>query len=453
MKRYSKYVLVDIPWYREIPAHWDCYRGKRLFNNPKEKNVGNKEKNLLSLTLGGVIKNDADNPIGLSPADYATYQIFAKNDLVFKMIDLENVSTSRVGIVPERGIMSSAYIRFVARESINARYFFFQYYSWWLQNIFNGLGAGVRQTLSSTDLINLKIAIPPSEEQDQIVRYLDWKISKINELIHRYQKEIQLLEERRQTVIDFFVTHGVDNALLKTEASSWMGNIPVHWKMVPAKRLFVESRKRRIQTDIPATASQKYGIISQADYMQKEQRRIVVANQGLEDWKHVEKNNFVISLRSFQGGIERSNITCCVTWHYIVLVPQKYVQEDYFKWLLKSKHYIKALQGTSDFIRDGQDLRFSNFVRIDLPLIPKEEQQRIASFIEKSVTEIENIIPSVHKKISLLREYRTRLISDVVTGQVDVREIKVPDYVPSGDTSSYTYDHNGNSEEVSMDAD
>ena len=193
MKRYSKYVLVDIPWYREIPAHWDCYRGKRLFNNPKEKNVGNKEKNLLSLTLGGVIKNDADNPIGLSPADYATYQIFAKNDLVFKMIDLENVSTSRVGIVPERGIMSSAYIRFVARESINARYFFFQYYSWWLQNIFNGLGAGVRQTLSSTDLINLKIAIPPSEEQDQIVRYLDWKISKINELIHRYQKEIQLM--------------------------------------------------------------------------------------------------------------------------------------------------------------------------------------------------------------------------------------------------------------------
>ena len=99
--------------------------------------------------------------------------------------------------------------------------------------------------------------------------------------------------------------------------------------------------------------------------MKSENKRIVIATQGLDDWKHVEPDNFVISLRSFQGGIERSEIFGCVTWHYIVLLPQKYVVPRYFKWLLKSKSYIKALQGTSEFIRDGQDLRYSNFVKVD----------------------------------------------------------------------------------------
>ena len=119
-----------------------------------------------------------------------------------------------------------------------------------------------------------------------------------------------------------------------------------------------------------------------------------------------------------------------MTWHYIVLIPQKDVYAPYFKWLLKSKSYVKALQGTSEFIRDGQDLRYSNFVKVDLPLIPMDEQKEIAEYIEKQTRKIDILLEKLHLQIDLLKEYRTRLISDVVTGQMDVRDVVVPDYEP-----------------------
>lgn len=449
---YEAYTLSDQVWTPQLPAHWEFQRAKCIFDSPKEKNEGNKESNVLSLTLKGVIHNSKENPIGLSPADYATYQIFEANDLVFKLIDLENVSTSRVGIVPERGIMSSAYIRFSARKEINVRYFYYQYHDWWLRQIFNGLGAGVRQTLSAQDLLNLKLAVPPRKEQDQIVRYLDWQISRINHLIHGYQKQIKLLKERKSTLIDNAVTKGINpDTPMQHISGCWMGNIPAHWRMIPSKRVFVEGKERRREGDVSATASQKYGIISQEEYMRRENRRIVVANQGLDDWKHVEPGNLVISLRSFQGGIELCEITGCVTWHYIVLLPQEMVCTQYFKWLLKSKSYIKALQGTSEFIRDGQDLRYSNFVKVDLPLIPLEEQKAIAEYITTEVAEIDNALPVFQKEIELLREYRTRLISDVVTGQIDVRDVVVPEYTPEEDVEIST-DEDEDVEEVVEDA-
>ena len=169
MKTYEGYVPTGIRWNAEMPSHWDCDKAKRYFDNPKEINKDGKETNVLSLTLQGVIRNDVDHPIGLTPADYATYQLFDKDELVFKLIDLENISTSRVGIVWERGIMSSAYIRLRPRTKLNLRYFYYQYFDCYKRNIFNGLGAGVRQTLSAADLVNYQVVFPP-----QAVRKLDF---------------------------------------------------------------------------------------------------------------------------------------------------------------------------------------------------------------------------------------------------------------------------------------
>ena len=121
---------------------------------------------------------------------------------------------------------------------------------------------------------------------------------------------------------------------------------------------------------------------------EKQSYKIVLADKGLENWKHVEPNDFIISLRSFQGGLEISYIPGCITWHYIVLKPKAGVEPEYFKWLFKSPRYIQALQRTANFIRDGQDLRFSNFVQVPLPLIPMDEQKEIAEYLNKSVEEL-----------------------------------------------------------------
>lgn len=428
MKRYEEYVTTDVSWLYDVPSHWELFRAKRVFSNPKEKNEGNKEKNVLSLTLKGVIQNDADNPIGLSPSDYSTYQIFEANDLVFKLIDLENISTSRVGLVPERGIMSSAYIRFEARESINIKYFYMYYYSMWLRNIFNGLGAGVRQTLSASDLLNIKIPVPPRPEQDQIVRYLDYKTAKIDKLVSGYKRQIELLDERRQTVIDDAVTHGVDNAELKDSGTNWISKIPKHWEMVFSKKLFAERKDKAFPRDEQLTASQRYGIITQREFMARENRRVTVVMKGEDILKHVGNGDFVISMRSFQGGLEYSYVEGKISSAYVMLIPRKEkVYDEYFKWLLKSRPYIKALQGTADLVRDGQALRYANFAKIPLPILSLYEQQRIAEYIESEVAKIDSAIPVIEKQISLLQEYRTRLISDVVTGQIDVRDEIIPD--------------------------
>ena len=145
-----------------------------------------------------------------------------------------------------------------------------------------------------------------------------------------------------------------------------------------------------------------------------------MADKGLENWKHVELNDFIISLRSFQGGLEISYIPGCITWHYIVLKPKAGVEPEYFKWLFKSPRYIQALQRTANFLRDGQDLRFSNFVQVPLPLIPMDEQKEIAEYLNKETARIDSIIADITEQIEKLKEYRQSVISEVVTGKVAV---------------------------------
>lgn len=440
MNRYPSYKKTGIRWLSHCPSHWDIVPSKRIFENPKEKNMGRKEKNVLSLTLKGVLRNDPDNPIGLAPADYSSYQIFEKDDLVFKLIDLENASTSRVGLVPERGIMSSAYIRFSLRNSSDEiRYFYYQYYDLWQRLVFNGLGAGVRQTLSADDLGLLKIIIPPQAEQRKIVAYIDWKTSEINRLINGYQKQIALLNEYRQTLIDDAVTHGIDNAPLKQSGVSWVCEIPEQWNMVYAKKLFSQRKEKACPNDDQLTASQKYGVISQSHFMELENRRLTVVVTGEDILKHVAKGDFVLSMRSFQGGLEYSEVDGKISSAYVMLIPNKEkVYSPFFKWLLKSKHYIKALQGTSDLVRDGQALRYTNFSKVALPEIPMDEQIRISEYINQQVRIIDSLISKVKQKIGLLKEYKSALISNVVTGQVDVRDVEVPEYetVELSDTDS-----------------
>lgn len=278
-----------------------------------------------------------------------------------------------------------------------------------------------RYGISNIDFADARIMIPPIDEQKKISNYLDQKVSQIDDLIQNKQELIDLLKEQRISVICSAVTKGIDStAEMKDSGNEWLGYIPSHWRVVPAKALFAQSKETRHETDVQLTASQKYGIISQEDYMERQNYKIVLADKGLENWKHVEPNDFIISLRSFQGGLEISYIPGCITWHYIVLKPKAGVEPEYFKWLFKSPRYIQALQRTANFIRDGQDLRFSNFVQVPLPLIPMDEQKEIAEYLNKETARIDSIIADITEQIEKLKEYRQSVISEVVTGKVAV---------------------------------
>ena len=445
--RYEKYISVpDAIWFDVVPDSWSALKMRGVFSERNTK-VSDKDYPALSVGKMGVVPQ-LDTAVKTDNGD--NRKLICKGDFA---INSRSDRKGSSGISQYDGSASLIITVLKPHRSLNGRFYHYLLRGHYFAEEFYRNGHGLVSDLWTTkwdEMRNIYIPVPPREEQNQIVRYLDWQVSKINKLIHGYQRQIKLLEERRQTVIDRAVTKGVrQGRQMHSIQANWMGDIPADWKMIPSKRLFLESKERKHPDDKPATASQKYGIILQEDYMKSENKRIVIATQGLDDWKHVEPDNFVISLRSFQGGIERSEIFGCVTWHYIVLLPQKYVVPRYFKWLLKSKSYIKALQGTSEFIRDGQDLRYSNFVKVDLPLIPASEQEEIADYIEQETAKIDRAIPVLEKEIELLKEYRTRLISDVVTGQMDVRNVEVPEYTPEEDIAEEAPEE----QEVEMDAD
>jgi len=450
---YEKYRTSEISWLRPIPDHWEILRGKNLYQ--KESRVPIDTDDIVTCFRDGqVTLRKKRRTEGFTESiKEVGYQGVRKGDLVIHVMD---AFAGSIGVSDSDGKSTPVYSVCTAKYDVNNYYFAYLLREMARTGYIQSLYRGIRERSSDFrfDIFAAqRYPVPPRKEQDQIVRYLDWQVSKINHLIHGYQKQIKLLEERKITLIDNAVTKGINPGTpMQNISGCWMGNIPAHWRMIPSKRVFVEGKERRREGDVSATASQKYGIISQEEYMRRENRRIVVANQGLDDWKHVEPGNFVISLRSFQGGIELCEITGCVTWHYIVLLPQEMVCTQYFKWLLKSKSYIKALQGTSEFIRDGQDLRYSNFVKVDLPLIPLDEQKAIAEYITAEVAKIDNALPTFQKEIELLREYRTRLISDVVTGQIDVRDVVIPEYTPEEDIEINTDEDGEDAEEVAENA-
>ena len=203
---------------------------------------------------------------------------------------------------------------------------------------------------------------------------------------------------------------------MKDSGVEWMGEIPETWDILPAKRMFCNSGETKKADDVQLTASQQYGIISQNDYMALTGSRVVLATQDLEKWKHVEPQDFIISLRSFQGGLEMSKVSGCITWHYVVLRScHKGINARFYKWLFKSSEYITALQRTCNYIRDGQDLRYSNFEQVPLFLPKEEEQENIANILDTKCAEIDKVVEQTRATIEEYKKLKQAIITEAVT--------------------------------------
>ena len=273
------------------------------------------------------------------------------------------------------------------------------------------------------ELKYLSVALPPLTEQDAIVRYLGHVDRRVRRLVRAKRKLIALLTEQKQAMIHNAVTRGLDpDVPLKDSGVEWLGEVPEHWSIVPSKALFKHRKEKACQDDEQLTASQNHGIIAQAQFMALEGRRVMSVFIGRDILKHVEPNDFVISMRSFQGGIEWSRVRGAISSAYVMLIPTEGVHPPFFAYLLKSRGYIAALRQTSDLVRDGQALRYANFAQVPLPLVPQSEQRAVAELLDGATTKFTAAINLAHREIGLLEEYRTRLTADVVTGKLDVRE-------------------------------
>lgn len=204
----------------------------------------------------------------------------------------------------------------------------------------------------------------------------------------------------------------------------WIDEIPSHWKMKKIKYIFDERNERGREKEPLLVASQKYGVILKSMY----EARTVEAQRNLESLKYVSRGDFVISLRSFQGGIEYAHYSGIISPAYTIMIPKKEISIKYFKHLAKSYNVIKLLKTCVTGIREGQNIDYNKLRSKKISLPPKEEQDKIADFLDHNLAKIDRFIELTERQIELLKEQKEVLINDAVTKGID----KDVDYKDSG---------------------
>jgi type I restriction enzyme, S subunit len=193
-----------IPWIKDIPAHWDVMPLYGLFYEKQVKNADGAEANVLSLSYGKIIKRNIEENFGLLPESFNTYQIVSTGDIIMRLTDLQNDKRSlRVGLVTQKGIITSAYLCLCFRENQkhnNIEYFYYLLHTYDIYKIFYNLGGGVRQSMGYGDLKRMPMLVPPRQEQDRIVALIKTQEGKIDNAIAKAEKEIELMREYKRAM-------------------------------------------------------------------------------------------------------------------------------------------------------------------------------------------------------------------------------------------------------------
>jgi type I restriction enzyme S subunit len=396
-------------------------RGKWQHKFKKQLNRRGVCDNVLSLTLRGVVNNNPDDPEGLVPKDYDTYQIFEKDDLVFKLIDLENFRTSRVGLVHERGVMSPAYIRIAPSPKSVQRYHYYLYYSLYQQGIYNKIGAGVRSTLNPTDLLEIPTLHPPRDEQDRIANFLDQKTAEIDEAIAKKQRLIELLKEQKAILINQAVTKGLNpNVAMRDSGVEWIGKVPEHWTGKKAKFLFVQSRLPVHKNDDVVTAYRD-GQVTLRSNRRTEGYTIAILEQG---YQGIRKGQLVLnSMDAFAGAIGVSDSDGKCSPEYVICDPIdcEEVVPMYYALLLREMALSGYIEVISSAVRQrAMRIRFNNLASLLLPVPPITEQADIVERVDDLKGRFDAVMDALNREIETINEYRAILIANTVTGKIKV---------------------------------
>lgn len=427
-----------VDWIGRIPADWQICKAKNIFQNCKRL-VGEKhiETERLALTLGGVIKRDKEANDGLQPDDFSGYQYLLENELVFKLIDLENVQTSRVGLSPYNGMVSPAYI-ILKNKSKDNRFYYYYFLSMWQREVFNHLGdEGVRSSLNAQDLLNLPILNP--KNKNNIADYLDKRCEQIDKLIEIQEKEIDKLKEYRTSVITKAVTRGLDETVpMKDSEIDWIGIIPKHWRIVKIKNI-IESSEFGIKCG-PFGSALTGRVVDNGQIIIYGQWNVVdgkfdkirntIHFDSFEELSNYEvfPREILLSMMGTIGkcAIVPSNLKKGIMDSHIIKIrlDEKFIEPEFFVYQydkdnssLVYQFFMKEKKGS---IMDGLNTQIIKNAYLTLP--PIEEQVKIVSCLKEKSESIENLINTRKNKIERLKEYKKSLIYEYVTGKKQVND-------------------------------
>ena len=422
LPKYKTYKDSEVEWLGEVPRHWKILKANYLFATINERSNSGSET-LLTVSEHGGVRLRAESNVNMFMAlSYIGYKICRPGDLVINSL----WAWSRgLGISKYHGIISTAYSVYRPNHS-NYDDSFLNYLlrteQYVTQYLIASKGIWIsRLQLSDWSFLRLPIISPPKKEQTTIANFLDKKTAQINKAIAIKEKQIQLLKEYQQTIIQKSVTQGLDpNVPMKDSGVEWIGKIPQHWRVKKGKWIFLKV-DRKITKNNEIITCFRDGIVT----LRKNRRTEGFTNALKEHgYQGVRKGDLVIhAMDAFAGAIGVSDSDGKSSPVYSVCVPQNKLEVDtnYYSFYLRHLALIGFIESLAKGIRErSTDFRFKDFTELFLPIPPKKEQLMIVAFLQKNARKINNTIKIQQKQIQTLKEYKSTLINSAVTGKIKV---------------------------------
>ena len=410
MERYSSYKDSGVQWIGEIPSHWRIPSVGKLF---EIKAGGDAKPQYYSYD------KDEKHPYPVYTNTKDPNSVYAYTSK--PLYDARTITVTGRGEIGRAIFRPVAYDAIIRLLSLRPKVKLVpQFYAFFIDTVipFTSDSAAIGQ-LSAVQLKPKYVTLPPLIEQEKIVDYLEGKTSKIDAYVAEKEKEIQLLQELKQKTIADAITKGLNpDVKMKESRTIFFGQIPEHWEERKMKYCFIERSEKNHPEEPVLCATQSQGVIPQSLY----QNRVVVVNKGFEGLKFVKVGDFVISLRSFEGGIEYAYYQGIISAAYTILTPIENEYAGYFKLLFKCHPFIQVLQTCVTGIREGQNINYQMFGRKHIPLPPLDEQRAIVAYIDEKCKKIDTLVSDLQAEIDNMKEYKQRLVADCVTGQVNVQD-------------------------------
>ena len=375
---------------------------------------------LVSFSPMECLRYDSLKPITISFSEAkGKYTFFKDNDILFAKVTpcFENQTIAIANnLVNGIGFGSSEINVLRLKSDASLRYMFYvicsnRFYNTGCSSM---CGVGGLKRINPRAVSTFEFTMPSLTEQEAIAAYLDKECEKIGRKIELLERKAYAYSRLRRSLINRAVTRGLDpNKTFKTSKSSICTEIPSHWREKRIKDIFTEKSIKGYPNEPMLCATQSKGVIPQSLY----ENRVVTAVSGLENMKLVDVGNFVISLRSFQGGIEYAYYRGIISAAYTILELDTNNSRDYFRHFFKSLSLIKLMKKCVTGIRDGQNINYTTLKYEHIPVPPIDEQNEIAAYLDEKCAKIDTILEKINTEVERLKELKRSLINEVVTGQ------------------------------------
>ena len=422
MRRYDSYIDSGIEVLGKVPSSWKKSKFKfQHFEQDERVGEDSTQYDLLSLTKKGIILRDIESGKGKFPESFDTYKKVKKDDLIFCLYDIEETPRT-VGLSELNGMITGSYKIFNSKDVITK----FTYYTFLVIDDVKGLKpyyTGLRNVVRPETFKSLPFFIPPLSEQQKIVSFLDTKTSLIDSLIEKTQRKIELLKEKRTSLINEVVTKGLNpNVEMKDSGVEWIGEIPSNWFCVGTNKVYNDLGTGTTPTsdNIEYYSDNGYHWITTTDLNEGIMYDTLskITEKSVEDYPNLRlypSGSIYISM--YGGRIGKLGVSTFDSYcnQSVCVLPKndEIIVKFYYYWFLGFQEFVKGMGRGGGQPNINKDM-IKSFPTVKIPLT---EQQQIVEYLDEQTQLIDKTISIEEKRIELLKEYRQSLISEVVTGK------------------------------------